>query len=90
MISKLKKGIYLINTARAGLWDEEAVFNGLESGQIAGVALDVFPEEPPRDRRLAKHPNVIAMPHCGAYTRESVDRAISVAVDNLLQALGSE
>jgi phosphoglycerate dehydrogenase-like enzyme len=88
-ISQLKKGVYLINTARAGLWDEAAVLSGLESGQIAGVALDVFPEEPPRDLRLAQHPKVIALPHCGGYTRESVDRAISVAVDNLLQGLGS-
>jgi D-3-phosphoglycerate dehydrogenase / 2-oxoglutarate reductase len=87
-VAKFKKGIFLVNTARASLLDEEAVFSGLESGQIAGVALDVFPEEPPRDMRLAKHPRVITMPHCGGYTRESVDRAISVAVDNLLQALG--
>jgi D-3-phosphoglycerate dehydrogenase len=87
-VTKFKKGIYLVNTARASLLDEEAILSGLELGQIAGAGLDVFPEEPPRDMRLAKHPRVIAMPHCGGYTRESVDRAISVAVDNLLQALG--
>ncbi len=87
-VAKFKKGIFLVNTARASLLDEEAILSGLELGQIAGAALDVFREEPPRDMRLAKHPSIIAMPHCGGYTRESVDRAISVAVDNLLQALG--
>lgn len=88
-VAKFKKGIFLVNTARASLLDEEAILSGLELGQIAGAALDVFPEEPPRDMRLARHPRVITMPHSGGYTRESVDRAISVAVDNLLQALGS-
>jgi len=87
-IGQLKKGAYLVNTARAGLLDEDAVLAALESGRISGLAVDVFAEEPPRDFRLLKHERVIATPHIGGFTRESVDRAVGVAVDNLLKALG--
>ena len=87
-VGRMKKGAYLVNTARAGLLDEDAVLAALESGQITGLAVDVFAEEPPRDFRLLKHERVIATPHIGGFTRESVDRAVGVAVDNLLKALG--
>ena len=51
-ISQMKKGVYLVNTARASLLDPVAVFEALESGQLAGVAIDVFDQEPPSDYRL--------------------------------------
>ena len=86
-IGRLKKGVYLINTARAELLDENAALAAIESGRIAGLAVDVFAEEPPRDLRLLKHDRVIATPHVGGFTTESVDRAVGVAVDNLLEAL---
>ena len=87
-LSSLKKGVRLINTARAGLIDAEALLLALASGHVSGVGLDVFEEEPPTDRRLLDHPLVIATPHIGAFTPESVDRAMHQAVDNLLEALG--
>jgi len=87
-LSSLKKGVRLINTARAGLIDADALLAALASGHVAGVGLDVFEEEPPTDRRLLEHPLVIATPHIGAFTPESVDRAMTIAVDNLLEALG--
>jgi D-3-phosphoglycerate dehydrogenase len=86
-IARMKKGVYLVNTARASLLDEAAVLGGLESGQISGVAVDVFNEEPPRDLRFTSHSRVIGTPHIGGFTEESVDRTVSVAVDNLLQEL---
>jgi len=87
-IPKMKRGVYLVNTARASLLDEDAVLEGLERGYIAGVAVDVFAEEPPSDYRFVQHERVIATPHIGGYTSESVSRATRQAVDNLLENLG--
>jgi len=86
-IEKMKDGVYIINTARASLIDDRAVLAGLESGKIAGVVVDAFDPEPPADWRLAGHSKVIGTPHIGGFTPESIDRAVSAAVDNLLQAL---
>lgn len=86
-IRKMKKGVYIINTARADLMDREALIAGLDSGQIAGIALDVFEKEPPEDTRLVKNDKVITTPHIGGFTEESIDRAASEAVENLIEVL---
>ena len=86
-LGRLKRGALLINTARASLLDEAAVLAALESGQLGGFASDVLDGEPPVNRHLAGHPRVVVTPHAGALTRESVDRAMDVAVTNLLEAL---
>ena len=86
-IARMKPGVYLINTARAALMDRDAVLDALESDQIAGVVLDAFEAEPPTDWRLVKHPRVIATPHVGGFTEESVARAVGVAVDKMLAVL---
>lgn len=86
-IASMKKGVYIINTARGGLFDDDAVLEALKSGQIAGVAIDAFESEPPEDWRLVQDSKVIASPHIGGFTEESVDRAMTVAVDNILSAL---
>jgi len=70
-IAKMKKGVRLINCARGGIADEQAVRDALDSGHIAGAAFDVFVEEPAKENVLFGHENFIATPHLGAATREA-------------------
>eukprot|EP00600_Ochromonadales_sp_CCMP1393_P001691 CAMPEP_0174983164 /NCGR_PEP_ID=MMETSP0004_2-20121128/16966_1 /TAXON_ID=420556 /ORGANISM="Ochromonas sp., Strain CCMP1393" /LENGTH=532 /DNA_ID=CAMNT_0016235335 /DNA_START=245 /DNA_END=1843 /DNA_ORIENTATION=- len=75
-----KPGVRIINCARGGIVDEAALLKCLESGQVAGAALDVFTSEPPKDhlRPLVDHPNLVCTPHLGASTEEA---QINVARD---------
>lgn len=86
-IAMMKDGVYLINTARSSLIDPDAALDALDSGRVAGMTLDAFEAEPPTDWRLVKHSRVIATPHIGGYTAESVDKAVSAAVDNMLEVI---
>ena len=70
----MKKGAYLINLARGGLIDEEALYEHLKSKRIAGAALDVFSTEQPQKSPLLKLDNVLATPHLAAYTYEAMER----------------
>jgi D-3-phosphoglycerate dehydrogenase len=70
-LANAKKGIRIVNTARGDLVDERALADAIESGQVAGAALDVFETEPPPDRRLQTLPQVVATPHIAASTREA-------------------
>ncbi|XP_075896019.1 D-3-phosphoglycerate dehydrogenase [Nelusetta ayraudi] len=72
--AKCKKGVKVVNCARGGIIDEAALLRALESGQCGGAGLDVFVEEPPKDRSLVEHPNVISCPHLGASTKEAQAR----------------
>ena len=67
----LKKGVRLINCARGGIYNEAALVEGLKSGHLGGVALDVFATEPCTDSPLFGMPNVLATPHLGASTEEA-------------------
>ncbi|XP_034042329.1 D-3-phosphoglycerate dehydrogenase [Thalassophryne amazonica] len=69
--AKCKKGVKVVNCARGGIIDEAALLRALESGQCGGAGLDVFVEEPPKDRSLVDHPNVVSCPHLGASTKEA-------------------
>lgn len=80
-------GLRLINTARAELVDETAILRALDAGHLAGYATDVLHGEPPADWTLAAHPRVLATPHLGANTRESIERATTAAVTGLMEAL---
>jgi len=73
-ISKMKDGVILINCARGGVVDEEALLEALNSGKVAGAGLDVFINEPTPRQDLLKHPNVSASPHIGASTLEAQAR----------------
>lgn len=77
---KTRKGLILVNCARGGLVDEEAVAELLESGHLAGAAFDVFAVEPARQNNLFGKPNFIATPHLGASTNEAQENvALQVA-----------
>ena len=79
-LAKTKKGVRIINCARGGLVDEEALREALESGQVGGAAFDVFTVEPAKDNVLFGAPNFIATPHLGASTNEAQENvALQVA-----------
>jgi phosphoglycerate dehydrogenase-like enzyme len=86
-IDRMKPGALLINTARAELVDRAALGSALESGRVGGYGVDAYAVEPPGDDPFLRHPRVIATPHAGGLTGESIDRAIGVAVENLLREL---
>jgi D-3-phosphoglycerate dehydrogenase / 2-oxoglutarate reductase len=79
-IATMKKGVRIINCARGGLVDEQALRQALDCGQVAGAAFDVFVEEPATANPLFGHPNVVCTPHLGAATTEAQENvALQVA-----------
>jgi D-3-phosphoglycerate dehydrogenase len=78
-IAKMKRGVRIVNCARGELIDEAALVQGINSGQVAGAALDVFPQEPPTESPLLKLENVIATPHIAGSTREAQE-AVGVQI----------
>jgi D-3-phosphoglycerate dehydrogenase / 2-oxoglutarate reductase len=88
--ARMRRGAYLVNVARGALVDETALLAALESGALAGAALDVFEVEPPTNRALFAHPRVLATPHIGAATVEGQARAGADTVREVLRALRGE
>ena len=79
-LGKMKKGVRIVNCARGGLIDEAALKKALETGHVAGAALDVFEEEPATDNALFGMENVVCTPHLGASTSEAqVNVAVQIA-----------
>ena len=72
--NKMKPGVFLINTARGGIINEEALYTALQEGKVAGAAMDVFKEEPPFESPLLSLDSVIPIPHLGASTREAQNK----------------
>jgi len=85
----LKPGVRLINCARGGIYDEQALIEGLRSGVIGGVALDVFEKEPCTDSPLFKMPGVLVTPHLGASTEEAQAQVAVEGVQLLIDFLSS-
>jgi D-3-phosphoglycerate dehydrogenase len=88
--SQMKDGVRIVSTARGGIIDESALLNVLNSGKVAGAALDVFEKEPPGLTELVSHPRVIASPHIGAQTAEAQSRAAEDIANEVLSALRGE
>ncbi len=87
IFAKMKKGVFFINCGRGGIVDEDALFEALENGTVAGAALDVFASEPPGEHRLLTLPNVIATPHLGASTQEAQDNVAIAAAEQVADYL---
>jgi D-3-phosphoglycerate dehydrogenase / 2-oxoglutarate reductase len=83
-VAKMKPGVRLINCARGGIYNEAAMVEGLKSGQIGGVALDVYESEPCTDSPLFGMPNVVCTPHLGASTEEAQTNVAVEAVELLI------
>ncbi len=89
-LSKMKDGVRIINCARGGLLDEKALYDAIVSGKVAGAALDVFEEEPPKESPLLELEQIITTPHLGASTQEAqVNVAVQVA-DQIIHVLKGE
>jgi D-3-phosphoglycerate dehydrogenase len=88
--NKMKKGVYIICAARGGVIDEEALLAALNSGKVAGAALDVFATEPPGLTELVAHPKVVVTPHVGAQTVEAQVRAAGDIASEIVHALNGD
>lgn len=88
-LARMKPDALLVNAARGGVVDENALLAALESGRPRGACLDVFSVEPPGDHALLKHPRVLATPHLGASTAEAQRRAGEEAGAIVIEALAA-
>ncbi|SFL74109.1 phosphoglycerate dehydrogenase [Shimia aestuarii] len=86
-LAKTKKGVRIINCARGGLVDEEALAELLKSGHVAGAAFDVFSEEPAKENPLFNLPNVVCTPHLGAATTEAQENVALQVADQMANYL---
>jgi D-3-phosphoglycerate dehydrogenase len=85
--AKMREGVRVLNVARGGLIDEAALKDALDSGKLAGAALDVFPAEPMTESPLFGYSNVVVTPHLGASTAEATDRAGYQSAEQVVAAL---
>jgi len=86
-LSMMKKTTYIINTSRGEIIDENALYDALKEGKIAGAALDVFEIEPAVGNKLTTLPNVICTPHVGAQTREAQTLAANIIGEKIIMIL---
>lgn len=85
--AKMKDGSVLVNTARGGVVDQEALLEALESGKLYSAGLDVFPNEPEIDERLRSNPKISILPHVGTHTLESRYGMEMLVLRNVISAL---
>lgn len=85
---KMKDGVYVVNAARGGIVDEAALKEALDSGKVAGAALDVFESEPSPDPELVERANVVCTPHIGAGSVEAQRGNSTIVADKLIKFFG--
>ena len=90
LLAKAKPGVRIVNAARGGIVDEEALADALRSGQVGGAAFDVFSTEPCTDSPLFGLPNVVVTPHLGASTQEAQDKAGVTIAEQVILALAGD
>jgi D-3-phosphoglycerate dehydrogenase / 2-oxoglutarate reductase len=90
MLSEMKSSALIINCARGGTVDENALYDALKDGTIAGAALDVFEKEPPGETKLTTLENIVLTPHIGANTKEGQIRAGTVCAEQVMKVLNGE
>lgn len=83
-INQCKKGVRLINVARGGIIDENALTTCIQQGQVAGAALDVYEDEPPKNSPVLQNPKVLCTPHLGASTAEAQARVATEVVEQFI------
>ncbi len=86
-LSLMKPTARIINTSRGGVIDEDALYDAVKGGRLAGAALDVYEKEPPAGTRLAELDGVIMTPHVGAMTAEAQALAATVIAEKIIQAI---
>jgi D-3-phosphoglycerate dehydrogenase len=89
-LSHAKPGIRIINVARGGIVDEQALADAIRDGRVGGAAIDVFTEEPTTESPLFGVPGVVVTPHLGASTREAQDKAGQTIAEQVVLALGGD
>ncbi len=90
VLDAARPGLRVVNTARGGILDEEALHRAITDGRVAGAALDVFAEEPTTVSPLFEHPNVVVTPHLGASTAEAQDKAGQTIAEQVALALDGD
>jgi len=86
----MKDSAIIVNCARGGIIDEEALYTALKNGQIRGAALDVFVNEPPEDSPLLELDNIHLTPHLGANTYEAQQKAGTITAGQVMKVLRGE
>ncbi|GGL53489.1 phosphoglycerate dehydrogenase [Sporolactobacillus putidus] len=84
-LAKTKKGVRLVNCARGGIIDEQALVDAVNSGHVAGAAIDVFEHEPPENTGLTNNPNIIVTPHLGASTEEAQEKVAQSVSEEIVE-----
>ncbi|QBJ96294.1 C-terminal binding protein [Rhodococcus sp. ABRD24] len=86
-LARMRPGSFLVNVARGGVVDHDALLASLDRGQLGGAALDVLPVEPPTDQRICGHPRILVTPHAAYLSPESAGDYVRIQAENAVEWL---